>query len=110
MQHFSLAHTYPMTATLLSQRLGKSHLDPGLCFLRLIRSPHLLVLATNEQFLPAWGTFRATLASESHWVQPVLVLSVHWWPTPTYVGRVLLSGVHNESTFVGRVIAHSYQI
>ena len=41
----------------------------------LIHSPHLLVLATSEQFLPAGGTFRAILASESHWLQPVLVLS-----------------------------------
>ena len=23
-------------------------------------------------------TFRAILASESHWLQPVLILSVHW--------------------------------
>ena len=57
--------------------------------LGLIPSPHLLVLATNERFLPTWGTFRAILASESHWLQPILVLSIHWWPTPTGVGRVL---------------------
>jgi hypothetical protein len=56
---------------------------------RLIPSPHLLVLATNERFLPAGGIFRAILASESHWLQPVLVLTVHWWPTPAGVGRVL---------------------
>jgi hypothetical protein len=41
---------------------------------KLIPSPHLLVLATSERFLPAWGTFRAILPSESHWLQPVLVL------------------------------------
>ena len=58
-------------------------------FCVVIPSPHLLVLATSERFLPAGGTFRAILANESHWLQPVLVLSVHWWPAPTGVGRVL---------------------
>jgi len=33
---------------------------------------------TNERFLPAWSTFRVGLASESHWSQPVLVLTIHW--------------------------------
>ena len=56
----------------------------------LIPSPHMLVLVINERFLPARGIFRAILASESHWLQPVLVLSVHWWPTPIGVGRVLV--------------------
>ena len=51
----------------------------------LLPSPHL---ATSERFLLARGTFRAILASESHWLQPVLVLSVHWWTTPVGVGRV----------------------
>jgi hypothetical protein len=36
----------------------------------------MLVLAINQQFLPAEGSFRAILASESHWLQPMLVLSV----------------------------------
>jgi hypothetical protein len=31
-----------------------------------ILSPHLLVLATSERFLPAGGTYRVILASESH--------------------------------------------
>jgi hypothetical protein len=35
------------------------------------------LLATSERFLPAGGTFRVILASKSHWLQPVLVLSVH---------------------------------
>jgi hypothetical protein len=56
--------------------------------MRLIPSPHLLVLATNERSLPAGGNFRAILATESRWLQPVLVLSVQWWPAPTSVGRV----------------------
>ena len=50
----------------------------------------MLVLATNEQFLVAGGIFRAILANESHWLQPVLVLSVHWWLALTGVGRVLV--------------------
>ena len=58
-------------------------------YLSLIPSPHLLVLATSERFLLAGGTFRTILANESHWLQQVLVFSVHWWPTPTYVGREL---------------------
>jgi hypothetical protein len=48
----------------------------------------MLVLATSERFLPAWGTFRAILASESHWLQPMLVLSVHWWLAQARVGSV----------------------
>ena len=50
----------------------------------------MLVLATNEQFLVAGGIFRAILANESHWLQPVLVLSVHWWLALTGVGSVLV--------------------
>jgi hypothetical protein len=46
----------------------------------------MLVLATSERFLPTWGTFRAILASESHWLQQVLIFSVRWWPTPAGVG------------------------
>ena len=88
----------------------EAHLDPGLCFLRLIPSPNLLVLATSERFLPARGTFKAILASGSHWLQPVLVLFVHWWLALASVGRALLYGMHDESAFVGCVIAHSYQI
>ena len=49
------------------------------------------MLATSERLLQAKGTFRAILASENHWLQQVSVLSVHWWPTPTGVGRVLVS-------------------
>ena len=39
-------------------------------------------------FLSAGGTFRAILAIESHWLQQMLVLSVHWWAAPVGVGRV----------------------
>ena len=48
----------------------------------------MLVLATIEGFLPVEGIFRAILASESHWLQLVLVLPVHWWLAPVGVGRV----------------------
>ena len=44
--------------------------------MRLIAHPHLLVRATSEQFLPARATFRSVLASESHWLQPMLVLTI----------------------------------
>jgi hypothetical protein len=42
-----------------------------------IAHPHLLLRATCEQFLQARATSRVGLASESHWLQPVLVLTVH---------------------------------
>ena len=60
-------------------------------------SPHMMVLATSEQFLQARGTFRAILASESHWLQPMLILSFHWWPTPAGVGRVLVTRARGAS-------------
>ena len=53
---------------------------------RLIAHQHLLVHATSEWFLLAWATFRDGLASESHWLHPVLVHIVHWWPAPVSVG------------------------
>ena len=53
----------------------------------------MLVMATSEQFLQAGGTLRAILASESHWLQPLMVFSVHWWPAPAGVGRVLMNKV-----------------
>ena len=55
----------------------------------LIAHPHLLVRATSERFLSIGGTFGVGLASESHWLQLVLVLTVHWWPTPISVGGLL---------------------
>jgi hypothetical protein len=50
-----------------------------------------MVANTSERFLPARGIFRAILAIESHWLQPLMVLFVRWWPTPVGVGRVLHS-------------------
>ena len=54
------------------------------------------MLATNERFLLARGTFGAILASESHWLQLVLILYVRWWPTMAGVGRILLVQAINE--------------
>ena len=52
---------------------------------RVIAHPHLLVRVTNKRFLPTGTAFKIGLASENHLWQPVLVLAVHWWPTPTPV-------------------------
>jgi hypothetical protein len=61
----------------------------------LIHSPHLLVRATGERFLPARGTFTASLASESHWLQPMLILSVtlHSLVTHTSKSPVSVGGL-----------------
>ena len=55
------------------------------------------MLAINEQFLPAGATFKISLANENHWLQPMLVLTVHWWPTPVsvWVGYHLLTPLHS---------------
>ena len=78
----------------LNEALGKAFLA-RLAGMELISSSHLLVLATNERFLPTRGTFRAILANESHLLQPMLVFSVHWWPTPARLaGMELISSSH----------------
>jgi hypothetical protein len=41
---------------------------------------HQWTIITNKG-----GTFRVGLASEIHWLQPMLVLTVHCWPTPISV-------------------------
>ena len=56
------------------------------CFEKLIACPQLLVRATNERFLPTGAIFRVGLVSESHWLQPLLKLTVHWWLAPISVG------------------------
>ena len=43
--------------------LSSSTLDDS-----VIAHPHLLVRATNEQFLPPRATFKVDLANESHWL------------------------------------------
>ena len=35
------------------------------------------VQATSERFLPTRAIFRADLANESHWLQPMLVLTIY---------------------------------
>ena len=52
----------------------------------LIAHPLLLVQVTSERFLPTWVAFKVGLASESHWLQPVLVFTVHWWLALVSVG------------------------
>ena len=42
--------------------------------------------AASGWFLPAWVTFIVGLDSESHWLQLLLVLTVHWWPKPVSAG------------------------
>ena len=42
--------------------------------------------ATSKRFPPTRATFRSVLASESHWLQPLLVLTVRWWPNTSKCG------------------------
>ena len=70
--------------------------------MKLIHSPHLLVRATGERFLPTGGTFRAILANESHRLQPVLVPSVHWWPAPAGVRSVQVFSLNKHFSCWGR--------
>jgi hypothetical protein len=45
-------------------------------------SPPTLTGAGHQWTIPtSKATFRVRLGSESHWLQPMLVLNVHWWPT-----------------------------
>ena len=71
----------------------------------LISFPHLLVLATSEQFLSAGGTLRAILASESHWLQLMLVLSVQRWPNTNMCGEGVNGGLA-QYLRVGWMISH----
>ena len=59
----------------------------------VIAHPHLLVWATSERFLPAWVTFGASFVSESHWLQPMPVLTVHYRPALVSVGGLLVKSV-----------------
>ena len=61
---------------------------------KLKAHPHLLARATNERFLLTRATFRSILASKNHWLQPVLVLTVRWWPAPVSVGGRLVAHGH----------------
>ena len=69
----------------------------------LIAHPHLLMQASSDWFLPARTTFRSVLARESHRLQPLLVLTVRWWPTLVSVGGLLLNNFkHVNFTFTFR--------
>ena len=46
--------------------------------IQLIAHPNLLVRVTNVRVLSARATFRVGLASESHRLQPMLMLTLHW--------------------------------
>ena len=49
-----------------------------------------MVRTTSERFLQAWATFRVGSASESHWLQPMLVLTIHRRPILVCVGGLLI--------------------
>jgi hypothetical protein len=73
---FYVIHSLPYLPNHPSQTMLKYSLKYVLIHTLLIAHPHLLVRASSERFLPARDTFRVELANESHWLQPVLVLSV----------------------------------
>ena len=47
--------------------------------------------APSERFLLAEGIFIVGLASENHWLQPMMVLTLHLWPTLVSVGGLLVA-------------------
>ena len=58
--------------------LGRLH--GAWCKQPLIAHPHILVQATSERILLAGATFSPGSATERHWLKPMLVLTVRWWP------------------------------
>ena len=58
----------------------------------IIANPHLLVRATSERFPPARATFRSVLANKSQQLQPLLVLTVRWWPGTSKYGWAIRDG------------------
>ena len=52
----------------------------------------LLVWATSERFPPARATFRSVLANKSQQLQPLLVLTVRWWPGTSKYGWAIRDG------------------
>ena len=61
-----------------------------------------MVRATSELFLPTRATFRSNLASESYWLQPVLVITVRWWSAPVSVGGLSLAKPTLKLALAGR--------
>ena len=96
MAHIFL-HTWTMAAQYQSP-IAMSHNETcvvyafwGDLWLSPIAHPHLMVRATNKRFLPTRGhTFRGGLANESHWLQPVLVFTVHCWPAQVGVDGLIV--------------------
>jgi hypothetical protein len=43
----------------------------------------------NGSYISTGATFEVGLANECRCMQLVLVLTVHWWPTPVSVGGLL---------------------
>ena len=58
-------------------------------YMHIIVHPHILVRATSEQFPPARVTFRSVSAKESHWLQPLLVLTICWCPDTSKCGHAI---------------------
>jgi hypothetical protein len=71
--------------------------------------PHLLVLPITERFLLVGANFGIGLASENHWLQQVLVLTVHRWPTPISVGGLSVKSYSLGSLGPSRALhSHKY--
>ena len=49
-----------------------------------------MLWSISEQLLSTGVTFSSNLASESHWMWPVLVETVHWWPALESAGGLLV--------------------
>jgi hypothetical protein len=79
-QFLKYSEVLELTTSLWIPKLSNLNLYP----------PHTCWCGHHWTIPTSRGTFRAILASASHWLQPVLVLFVQWWPTPTGVGRVLV--------------------
>ena len=66
-----------------STPMGLNHVSSSTSHLQIVSKEkllivhsHLLVRATNERFLPTRKIVKVGSASESHWLQPVLVVTV----------------------------------
>ena len=51
-----------------------------------IAHPHFTGAGYQRTISPTRANFRTGLVSESHWLQPLLVLTVHWWPGTSKCG------------------------
>jgi hypothetical protein len=76
--HLQTLGSQPIMPKNLPDHCSPPHLIILCIQVQLIAHPHLLVRATSERLLPAWGTFKVGLTSESHGLQPMLVLTIYW--------------------------------